>query len=1159
MSKKPKPNSARTVAARKPVRHDGDGQLRRLAAQLDEERQRLIEAQRVAKIGSWETDLITFASTWSLEMHRIFGTDPACFKPTHQAFLECAHPDDRAAIEAAFRRSTEERGPAVIEHRLVLADGRVKQVEERWQVIFDAKHQPLRAIGTCQDITDRKQAEEERDRLFNHSIDLLCVAGFDGWLRQVSPAWTQCLGWTAEELTSRPMMDFVHPDDRAVTQSVREKIQQGVAMRGFENRYRTRDGSYRYLSWNVHPLPDLKQVFAVARDVTARKEIEEASRRSQTLLGIATRMSRLGAWQVEVPSMVMTWSDEVGAIHETPLGFTPTVEGVIGFYAPEFRAGIQQVFEACVERGEPFDVEKQIITAKGRRVWVRVLGEAVRGDTGKIICVQGAFQDISERKQAQEETQRLAIQFTTTLESITDAFLTIDRNWRFTFLNREAERLLLRLREDLIGRNVWEEFPAAVGSTFEREYRRALAESRTVVFEEYYEPLQTWFAVRAYPSDQGLAIYFRDVTESRRADAKLRESEERFRLFARATNDAVWDWNVATNQLWWNEGYVTLFGLPAEGMDPSYEAWVARLHPDDRERVLAVLDQMIDGGGDTFTTEYRFRCANGSYAYVLDRAYVMRDATGRSVRMVGAMTDLTERMRTEEKLREQAALLDQANDAILVRDLNHRVLYWNRSAERLYGWTVAEAVGRSVQDLIYGISSAFAEAMKVVLAKGEWAGQVEQFTKDGRVLTVEGHWTLVCDAQGRPRSILAINSDVTERKKLERQFLRAQRMESIGTLAGGIAHDLNNLLSPIVMGAGLLQRFELPEQGQEVVRNIERSARRGAELVKQVLSFARGVEGERIPLQLAHIIREIASIVGNTFPKNIAFEAQVAPDLWLVPGDATQLNQVLLNLCVNARDAMPDGGRLTIVAGNREIDAQYSATDHTVPPGRYALVEVSDSGSGMTQAVMDRIFEPFFTTKDLGKGTGLGLSTVLGIVRSHGGAVTVQSEPGRGSTFRVWLPAHADQAAAGAAPVATGPALRAGHGEQILVVDDEDAVLMITQQTLEAFGYRVLTATDGAHAVGLYALQQQDIAAVVTDLMMPVMDGPMLIASLQRINPGVRVIAATGLKSSEYMTRAVGLGVRHFLTKPFTAEALLTMVHKVLTEPAPSGGSHASS
>jgi PAS domain S-box-containing protein len=1282
MSKKPsKPRKPGTGAAKKkPVPSGSGDRLLRLAAQLDAERNRLIEAQSVAKVGSWEADLSTLAVGWSLETYRIFGVDPASFNPTYQSFLDLVHPDDRAAMDEAFQKSLKQRRFQVAEHRVTGGDGRIKFVEERWRVIFDEKRRPLRAVGTCQDITERKLAQEERDRLFNLSLDLLCVAGFDGWLQQVSPAWTRCLGWTAQELTGRPMLDFVHPDDRALTLNVREKIHLGLPARGFENRYRGKDGAYRWLAWNVHPLPETKQVFAVGRDITELKQAEEASRRSQALLAMATRVSRLGAWQVELPGRQLTWSEELGAIHETPPGFTPTFAEVIRFYAPEYRELIQRLFNTCAEQGVPFDEEMQIVTARNRRVWVRAIGEAVRDEAGKITRMQGALQDVSEHKEAQEETRRMAARLTATLESITDAFLTIDREWRFSFLNREAERLLMRSRQELVGRSIWEEFPAAAGSLFEHEYRRALAENCTVGFEAYYPPpLDAWFAVRAFPSEQGLAVYFRDVTATRRAGEELRLSEQRFREFADNIGDVFYNYDPVHNRLLYvNSAYEKIWGYSVAESYANPLRYLESVHPEDRAVADDALRRQL--AGEETVADFRVRRPEGSELWVREHAVPIRDAHGGVERIVGTMRDITrqklaesglreseerfrkllqsvptvaiqgyatdgtvqywndaserfygytreevlgrnlldliippamrpevraalqgvedgrnipngeldlirkdgsvitvfsshavvrreghpselfcididlsERKLAEQRIIEQAALLDKANDAILVLDLEHRVLYWNRSAEKLYGWTATEAVGRSVQDLIYGVSNTFVDAVKMVLASGEWAGEIDQFTKGGRTLTIEGRWTLVRDAQGRPKSVLVINTDVTERKKLERQFLRAQRMDSIGTLAGGIAHDLNNLLAPIVMGSGLLQRYELPEAGRDVLRNIEQSARRGADLVKQVLSFARGVVGERIPLQVGHLIREIEGIAGNTFPKSVIFSAKVPPDLWLVSGDATQLNQVLLNLCVNARDAMPDGGRLSLTATNREIDAQYAATDHTVSPGRYVVVEVHDTGSGMSREVMDRIFEPFFTTKELGKGTGLGLSTVLSIVRSHGGTATVRSEAGRGSTFTIWLPAHADQAAP--ATTAAMPALAQGQDEQILVVDDEDLVLSITRQTLEAFGYRVLTAADGAQAVGLYAIHQQEIALVITDLMMPVMDGPMLIASLQRINPRVRLIAASGLHTSEYMARAVSLGVRHFLAKPYTTETLLATLRKALTDSAVSGSS----
>ena len=558
--------------------------------------------------------------------------------------------------------------------------------------------------------------------------------------------------------------------------------------------------------------------------------------------------------------------------------------------------------------------------------------------------------------------------------------------------------------------------------------------------------------------------------------------------------------------------------------------------------------RVIDHGGDAWSGEYRFRCQDGRYAYVLDRGHVIRDATGKPVRMIGGMTDLSDRRAAEERLQEQAALLDKAQDAILVRDLEHRILYWNRSAERLYGWTAAEAVGRSVRELLYRDATAFDEATRNAFACGEWVGEIEQYTKAGEKLSVEGHWTLVRDDRGNPKSILAINTDITQRKKLEQQFLRAQRMESIGTLAGGIAHDLNNLLAPISMGVDLLRRHQQDPKAHTIIDTIGRSAKRGADLVKQVLSFARGVEGERVSIQVNPLIGEIASIVGNTFPKNIRLDTGISGGVWLIRGDPTQVNQVVLNLAVNARDAMPEGGTLTITAENVEVDEQYAVMNRTVSPGRYVVISVTDTGWGIPREIMDRIFDPFFTTKEIGKGTGLGLSTVMGIVRSHGGFVNVYSEPGKGTTFKIYLPAQGGDESGIQKREASVEQFPRGNGELILVVDDEASILDITKQTLEAFGYGVITADDGAQAIGQFALTRDRVKLVLTDMMMPVMDGPALIAALRRIDPHVRIIAASGLNANGNVAKAANLGVKHFLPKPYSADTLLVALQRVLSE-----------
>jgi len=382
---------------------------------------------------------------------------------------------------------------------------------------------------------------------------------------------------------------------------------------------------------------------------------------------------------------------------------------------------------------------------------------------------------------------------------------------------------------------------------------------------------------------------------------------------------------------------------------------------------------------------------------------------------------------------------------------------------------------------------------------------------------------------------IAYALDQTERKKLEQQFLRAQRMESVGTLAGGIAHDLNNALSPIITSIDLLKmRFTDPESA-ELISIIGASAQRGADMVRQVLSFARGVEGKRMELQIKHLVKEMEQIANDTFLKHIHVRTSVPFDLWTVLGDPTQIHQVLLNLCVNARDAMPAGGTLSITAENVTLDSQYAGMNADARPGPYVALEVEDTGTGMPAAILDKIFEPFFTTKEVGKGTGLGLSTSLAIVKSHGGFIRVSSEMGKGTRFRVFLPSSS--AGTGESAAETELQMPRGHGECILVIDDEDSVRRITRQTLEAFGYEVILAADGTEAVGIYAKRSHHIAAVITDMTMPIMDGPATIQVLRRLNPNVRVIASSGL-STTGKAQAAALGVPYFLPKPYTAEAL---------------------
>ena len=508
------------------------------------------------------------------------------------------------------------------------------------------------------------------------------------------------------------------------------------------------------------------------------------------------------------------------------------------------------------------------------------------------------------------------------------------------------------------------------------------------------------------------------------AVAALRVSEERLRYVTQAVTDAVWDWDLLSDEIWWADSQDGLIGLDA-GEPPTGTQWKDRIHPEDRDRVVQGIEAVTRGSGDEWSDEYRFRRADGSYAIVADHGFVIRDPSGRPTRMVGGM------------------------------------------------------------------------------------------------------------------------SDITERRQLEAQVMRAQRLESIGTLAGGIAHDLNNMLSPILMSIDLLREHVASEGGLELLGTIEASAQRGANLVRQVLTFARGVDGQRSPLAPEAVVRDLARIVTDTFPKDIVLRTEVPADAWALIGDATQVQQILVNLAVNAIDAMPAGGTLTVKVRNTTLPLDAAAEFPDSRPGTYVRLDVTDTGVGIPRRVMDRIFEPFFTTKQVGKGTGLGLSTAQAIARSHGGVITVRSVEDEGTTFSVLLPADPAAREVRAPHRRSSPAH--GLGRVILLVDDEPSIRHFASTLLERAGYRVITADSGEAAIAQYSARAREVALVITDMRMPGTDGRAVIRDIRRITPAIPVIAMTGMDLPMMFDKELAGPPVQALMKPFNGEQLTQAVLRAVT------------
>jgi PAS domain S-box-containing protein len=536
---------------------------------------------------------------------------------------------------------------------------------------------------------------------------------------------------------------------------------------------------------------------------------------------------------------------------------------------------------------------------------------------------------------------------------------------------------------------------------------------------------------------------------------------------------------------------------------------------------------------ETFTTEFEIVGAEASRA--VQTAIVSLAGSPQEPLLIVSLEAVAVEA---DRCFDPARLADLTQDALIVRDLEDRVIFWNRSAERLYGWSASEALGQNLYALLPGCSFPSEEVNAALADQGEWSGELRQSSRDGREITVASRWILWRDESGQPQAVVIISTDMTEQKKYESLFYRAQRMDSVGQLTSGVAHDLNNVLAPMLMALHGLQQKYVDQASQRWLNILLGNTERAEQLVTHLLEFARGGSGLRAPIQLRRLIIEQAELLKATLPQRITIRIQTDDDLWLVAGHATQLYQALLNLCLNARDAMIRGGELIIRAENVEAREAAQALPDGLTPGRYVRLSVADTGVGIEDALIGRIFEPFFTTRNHQHATGLGLTTVQEIIRNHGGAISLHSQAGLGTRFDLWFPALV-----GSQPVqehkkaTVSP--QAGRGELILVAAGAAAFREITRDILELSGYRAATAASGAEALSLCQNSSLEIRAILLDAELPDPADSQLLTELKRLNPEIAVIVlgaepGVGLRA-EPGTRPKTV----FLPRPCPAEQLL--------------------
>ncbi len=570
--------------------------------------------------------------------------------------------------------------------------------------------------------------------------------------------------------------------------------------------------------------------------------------------------------------------------------------------------------------------------------------------------------------------------------------------------------------------------------------------------------------------------------------------------------------------------------------------------PNHAEKAFADDRRIMETGLPMIGVAEKETQPDGGIVWVSTTKVPLRDERGTVIGLVGISRDITEQKAAETRLSEQNEMLSNSHEGVMIVSLSNAITFWNRGAERLFGWTAAEAIGKTPEQLLMlGNPKIVATLRSATERDGAWSGELRTQGRDGRELLVDCHVTLVRNEAGQPRGRITWFADITEKRRIEEQLLRTQRLENIGVLAAGIAHDLNNILVPIMCSASILRENLSSADDLRVIDTLEKSTQRGADLVRQILGFARGSPGEFQRLDVGRLVADIVAIIAETFPKALKLRHLVAPDIWPAQGNPTQVHQVLLNLCVNARDAMPHGGTLRITAINRLLGDVEAARIPGGRPGAWLLIEVSDTGTGIPPDILEKIWTPFFTTKAEGDGTGLGLSTVRGILYKHNGFIDVSTEVGKGSSFRVFLPAVLDSAPR---PAETGQStISRGEGELVLVVDDEDGIREVLASWLRKHGYRVASCCDGVEALSWFKDHGSEAAIVVTDVDMPQLGGLGLIRALLQLRPDLRILSMSGLSgthSESSDSREVRKISTAFLGKPFAAEEFLRTVYRVL-------------
>jgi PAS domain S-box-containing protein len=1015
-------------------------------------------------------------------------------------------------------------------------------------------------LGIVTDITERRRAEQalrdaERNyrEIFQHSGEGIYQSTPGGQFIAANPTLANMLGYQSVDDLIASFTDlerelYVNQEERT---SFRQALEEHGSVKGFLSQLRRKDGSIIWVSENARVVrdgsPQIRYYEGTLQDITERKHTEEALLESEERY---RSLVELSPEAIGVHSEGRLVYANAAAAQLLGTGSPEELVGkpILSFVHPDYHDAVKQRVQSVGSEGKVAPlIEEKFIRLDGTVIDVEVVAIPFTFRTKP--AVQVVIRDITARNQAEREIKLLA----QTVASTKDCVSITDLEDRTLFVNDAFIETYGYTREDLMGKPISIIRSPTTAAELANQIRPA-----TLAGGWYGEivnrrkdgsdfPVELWTSVVRNETDEPVAMVgvARDITDRKGVEQSLKASEAKFRQLIEQAADAVFAADKDGRLLLVNPKACEMLGYSESEL---LCLSIRDTYPPE-ELSLAALRMREAQPGKSFQFERDMRRKDGSLFPVEVSLQLLKDGT-----FQGIVRDISARKRAEESIHKLYTAIEQSEEVILMTERDGTITYVNPAFKKVYGFTKEEAVGKTPRILKGGMLTEedYRDFWALLLAGKSVRGDIVNRTKSGRLITVESSVSPIHDTEGNVSGFIAVQDDITDRKKaeeerkaLESQLLQAQKFESIGTLAGGIAHDFNNILGIILGHATLMEQVNGdPSKFLKGRDAIITAVQRGASLVQQILTFARKTEVLVEPVNLNETVIELVKMLEETFPKTISFSLKLAPKVPLVNADRTQLHQTLLNLCVNARDVMPEGGLLSM-STERIAGTLVQTRFPGAPEDAYVRVSVSDTGTGMDDVTRGRIFEPFFTTKPIGKGTGLGLAIVHGIMKSHHGYVDVESKLGNGTTFSLYFPSLQENHEAHQVGKKKESEV-AGGRETILVVEDEEVLCDLVRVLLESKGYRVLTANDGEEAIRLYRAHHEDVALVLSDMGLPQTSGEDAFLQMRTVNPDLKTILVSGYLEPEVKARLLKAGARGFVQKPYVPLEVLEKIRETL-------------